>query len=183
MHIKDPDSYKVAMLEKYGSKNEIEKAVDESSELGEHIKDWKYIRVPGLGFLSGLICPHHDRVQSNGVLRAHDFDQMLLKHQGERGIGIDHWAALIVSGESYKVLSLEGKVGSVIIDRTEDESCADFRAGEGVPGIWIKDVMEDGRIHTRLCPQEGKLSDLLQPAKNIIQDAEVERCRLANPSL
>ena len=35
---------------------------------------WEYIRCPCLGLLPGLICPHHDRVQSNGVLRATDFD-------------------------------------------------------------------------------------------------------------
>merc|ERR1711862_471167 len=146
----------------------------------EVIKDWKYIRVSGLGFLPGLVCPHHDRIQSNGVLRAHDFDKMLLRHQGERGIGIDHWAALIVFGDKYKVLSLEGKIGSVVKKgvQNHDESRKEeienydaiFRAGEGIPGIWIKDVMDDGKVHTRLCPEEGKLSDLLRPATSIIQD-------------
>merc|ERR1719343_888789 len=113
-------------------------------------KDWEYIRVPGLGFLPGLICPHHDKIQSNGVLRATDFDKMLQRHKGERGIGIDHWAALIVSDGKYKVLSLDDKVGSVVLDGNDVK----FRAGEGVPGVWIKDVV-DGDVDARLCEEEG----------------------------
>ena len=34
---------------------------DESSKLEGEAKKWRYIRVPGLGFLPGLVCPHHDR--------------------------------------------------------------------------------------------------------------------------
>jgi hypothetical protein len=32
-----------------------------------------------------LCCPHHDRVQSNGILRATDFDDMMLRHPTEVG--------------------------------------------------------------------------------------------------
>lgn len=56
-------------------------------------KDWKYLRVPCLGFLPGLAGPHFDKVQSNGVLRATDFAEMMKRHPEERGIGVDHWAA------------------------------------------------------------------------------------------
>ena len=38
---------------------------------------WEYCRVPGLGLLPGLLCPHHDRTQSNGLLRAEDFASMV----------------------------------------------------------------------------------------------------------
>ncbi len=37
---------------------------DESSAApaaGQRAAAWKYIRVPSLGFLPGLVCPHHDR--------------------------------------------------------------------------------------------------------------------------
>ena len=90
--------------------------------------------MPGLGFLPGLVCPHHDKVQSNGVLRAADFDVMLLRHAAEMGIGIDHWAALVVAGGRYRVMSLEGKEGSVL----PDASFSPDR--QGVPGIWLKQV-------------------------------------------
>jgi len=63
--------------------------------------EWSYIRCPCLGFLPGLVCPHYDKVQSNGVLRANDFDDMLLRHSSERGVGIDHWAV----SKKYAVLT------------------------------------------------------------------------------
>jgi dipeptidase E len=157
---------------------------DESSTLGETVKDWKYIRVDGLGFLPGLICPHHDRIQSNGVLRATDFDLMLLQHSGEVGIGIDHWAALVVEGDDYRVLSLHGKMGSV---RTNpDTGKEEFSVESGIPGIWIKTVVTvDNQtvVASRVCPPQGKLSDILRVASAIVRDTEaIDICRRANPS-
>jgi dipeptidase E len=88
----DPGSYRAAML------GVVDSGADESS--GEPAaeaepKPWEYIRIPCLGLLPGLCCPHHDRIQSNGVLRAVDFDEMMLRHRSERGLAIDHWAALV----------------------------------------------------------------------------------------
>jgi dipeptidase E len=117
---------------------------------------WEYIRVEALGFLPGLLCPHHNRTQSNGVPRAEDFDQMLLRHSGERGIGIDHFAVLLVEGEEYRVISYDGD-----------------------SGVWIKEVVEEKVVCTR-APQTGKVSDLLVPAKFITQDPRVEICRAEN---
>jgi len=143
----DPDTFQRAMMERFGSSSSsattAATTVEESSSFlpnaavtSSTVKDWKYIRVPGLGFLPGLVCPHHDRIQSNGVLRAEDFDQMLLtKHSGEVGIGIDHWAALVVEGDSYRVVSLDGKPGSAMKD---DFFCPS--SNEGVPAVWIKRV-------------------------------------------
>jgi hypothetical protein len=34
---------------------------------------------------------------------------MLLQHEGELVIGIGHWAALVVEGDRYCVVLLEGK--------------------------------------------------------------------------
>ena len=97
----DPDSYKKA----YDKIIDMKDEATEAPKDGEEKKDWKYIRVPFLGFLPGLCCPHHDKVQSNGTLRATDFDSMILRHKGERGICIDHFAALVVEGDKFKVLS------------------------------------------------------------------------------
>ena len=84
----DPDSYRCAMLAA-SRHNGGSTGGDESSELesGAEAKPWEYIKIPCLGLLPGLCCPHHDRVQSNGVLRAVDFDAMMLRHPGELGIG------------------------------------------------------------------------------------------------
>merc|ERR1712227_730345 len=65
---------------------------------------WEYIRVPCLGYLPGLVVPHADKIQSNGVLRSDDFDAMLKRHPTERGIQIDHWAAIVVENGRYKVI-------------------------------------------------------------------------------
>ena len=63
------------------------------------------------------------------MLRAADFDEMLKRHSGERGICIDHFAALVVEGEKYSVLSPEGKPGSVLDGSFSAEQ-------KGTPGIW-----------------------------------------------
>ena len=100
----DPDTWRDAMLN-----NMDATSGDESSSAPKSAQDakaWEYIRIQGLGFLPGLVCPHYDRIQSNGVLRATDFESMLLRHSTELGIGIDHWAALQVEGDSFTVVSL-----------------------------------------------------------------------------
>lgn len=183
----DPDTYADYRLKKFGGATTVNE--DESSKLGSEIKDWKYIRVDGLGFLPGMVSPHLDRVQSNGILRAKDFDSMLQRHPGERGIGIDHWAALVVSGEYYSVLSLEGKPGSVLksYDSNNPEA-VEFAVdsngnARGVPGIWIKDVDADGTVYSRVCPPNGRLRDILRVPEKIVRDVEdIQKCREANPS-
>jgi len=118
---------------------------------------WEYIRVDGLGLLPGLVCPHHDRIQSNGIKRSVDFDGMLLRHKGERGICIEHFAALIIEGETFRVMSFNG----------------DAR-------VFTKDVGEDGTIIVKELPSEGKVLDLVKPAKFIVKDPRVDLCRKEN---
>jgi hypothetical protein len=91
----DPDSYKEAKLgSAHGdsepdiddaTEGQKEEEKDEGVDDDDDAKEWDYIRVNGLGFVPGLCCPHHDRVQSNGVLRATDFDDMMLRHPTEVG--------------------------------------------------------------------------------------------------
>jgi dipeptidase E len=119
----DPETYLLAMTGE--NKDEASLAPKE----GETAKGWKYIRAPCLGLLPGFVCPHHDKVQSNGILRATDFDQMLLRNSGERGICIDHFAALVVEGDDFSVLSLPGRPGSVLNQEFSAER-------KGVPGCW-----------------------------------------------
>eukprot|EP00562_Extubocellulus_spinifer_P003455 CAMPEP_0178488990 /NCGR_PEP_ID=MMETSP0696-20121128/10145_1 /TAXON_ID=265572 /ORGANISM="Extubocellulus spinifer, Strain CCMP396" /LENGTH=395 /DNA_ID=CAMNT_0020116777 /DNA_START=409 /DNA_END=1596 /DNA_ORIENTATION=- len=159
---------------------------DESSaapKSEEAAKDWKYIKVPGLSFLPGLLCPHHDMVQSNGVLRSDDFDGMLLRHRGERGIGIDHWCSLIVEGGRYRVVYHDDRPGSVVVDDATGETCfCPERTGH--PGVWIKEVV-DGVVEQWVCPPEGKVSDLLRfPSSELVEDSlELAECRCANPDV
>jgi len=174
----DPTSFRSFMLGN-NAKGTIEDQQDESSlppSSSKDVKNWDYIRVDGLGFLPGLVCPHHDKVQSNGVLRATDFDGMLLRHPEEVGIGIDHWAALEVKGDKFRVLRLEGKEGSVLPDKSFSPD------QKGVPGIWIKESSSvDGKIYSRICPDSGHLNDILCPTAEIVEDPRVKVCRKLNP--
>ena len=115
----------------------------------------------------------------NGVLRADDFDRLLLESPGELGIGIDHWAALVVDGEDYHVMSLEDKEGSV---KNGIEFVTD---GSGKPGIWIKEVTTiDGKdvVTKRICPKQGKVKELLRKATKVVNnEAALRQCRADNP--
>ena len=121
------------------------------------------------------------------MLRSNDFDAMLLKRANAVaaatdadansiavsdddklksiiGIGIDHYAAFIVEGDSYRVFSIKGKPGSVSVggsssDDDNDNDNGDDNDGEdnngteprfaveedgtatGKPGVWIKRVV------------------------------------------
>eukprot|EP00980_Cylindrotheca_fusiformis_P017971 scaffold5707_cov112-Cylindrotheca_fusiformis.AAC.10 len=174
----DPDTYKNSMLKKFKDTSQSSSVQDESSSVSDVIKPWKYIRVPALGFIPGLICPHHDRVQSNGVLRATDFDRIIMQSPGELGIAIDHWAALVIDGEQYRVMSFTEKEGSV--KEGSNEFATD---GSGKPGIWIKEVDSNGELLQRVCPSEGFTKDLLRlPTCDIVNDDDALRqCRSENP--
>jgi cyanophycinase-like exopeptidase len=73
----------------------------------EEKRNWKYINVSGLGFVRGMCCPHHDITQSNGMPRSGVFDDMLLKHPGEVGIGIDDHGAILIDGNRWRVLKAD----------------------------------------------------------------------------
>jgi dipeptidase E len=169
----DPESFADAMLAGASAAASTQGA----SASGGDAKPWEYIRCAGLGVLPGLCCPHHDRTQSNGVLRAVDVDGMLRRHNGETGVCIDHFAALVVDGADYSILSLEGKPGTALDGR---DSTPDF-TGAGAPWIWLKRVEGDAVVATRLAPR-GRLADALTPATAIVEDPRVEAARAANPS-
>ncbi|KAL3803660.1 hypothetical protein HJC23_003714 [Cyclotella cryptica] len=189
----DPDTYRVPMLSEVQQENPNAGASNArtsahfnegASAIGNwqegSAKEWNYIRVEGLGIFPGLVCPHYDRIQSNGVPRMFDFDKMMSRHSLELGLGIDHFAALEINGEDFRILSIPGASGSV--PHVEDEESLNVPM---VPGAWIKFVDEDGAIQSKACPSSGKIEDLLQalvdPSKHIWPDGRVEICRQQNP--
>lgn len=151
----DPDTFRSAMVPSDKDESGTAPATDAEK------KAWSYIRVSGLGFLPGLCCPHHDRTQSNGVPRSDDFDAMLLRHRGEFGIGIDHWAALICEGNSYRVMAVPDKPGPP-------------------GGVWLKFVDEGATVVKRAAPSCGHLSELLQYATSIEVDPREDETRAKN---
>ena len=195
----DPDTFRVAMRDAAAAAASAAPAapVDESSAAppaAAAAKDWTYIRVPGLGFLPGLVCPHYDKVQSNGVLRANDFDGMLRRHAGERGVCIDHWAALVVDGGSYRVLRVPGKGGSlsvpglppppaaVVLDAATAATATFVDGQRGLPGVWLAEIGDDAAPRRWAPADEGLVETLLRPAAGaIVEDAACAVCRARNP--
>ena len=73
-------------------------------------KKWEYIRVKGLGFLSGTACPHYDS-KTGRKYRRKDFQKMFLKNAGtgpgsNLGLAITDSAALLYNnGNIQEVLT------------------------------------------------------------------------------
>jgi dipeptidase E len=173
----EPSTFREAMLAAAGSPAAAANK-DESSSAPERPEDalqWEYIRVGCLGILPGFVCPHYDKVASNGILRAHDFKSMLKRHSGECGIGIDHWAALVVDGDTYAVVGAEGKGGSQLPDGgfSPDQS--------GRPGVWKMEWSGDTYAVSPVPPQ-GAINDIVREGVCVADPGE-EKCRLRNPAV
>ncbi|KAG5484603.1 hypothetical protein CUR178_07194 [Leishmania enriettii] len=145
------------------------------AELTELSTSWSYIRTHGLNILPGLMCPHFDVTQGNGVRREEDFTKMLKRHHTERGMGVDHWALLILKGDgTYENVALPGK--------TRVATPGDPSPNATVPGIFILDVV-DGAVQRRRMPTTGRLSDLLrEPTGPVVSDPFERFHAMENPT-
>ena len=99
---------------------------------------------------------------------------------------LDNWAALVVDNGNYRVYSHPGKLGSVVLDAASSGDRERFAPKQGVPGVWVKDVVKRGGcsvVEMRIAPPSGRLVDLLKVCKqeDFVQDARVEQCRRENP--
>ena len=138
---------------------------------------WAYIRVPGLSILPGLFCPHYDKVEGNGQLRASNFSDIMRLHSGETGIALDNWAALKINGRYYELISRKNKTGSV-----DQNGNYVSNSKMGRPGGWILETDQmTGRVIRRLLPEKGDISDILIPAKYIVQSQMLPVARKQNP--
>lgn len=187
----DADTYRSAMINEAAQSSSAPPPTaaplkDEASVVGEGAapKPWKYIRVSCLGLLPGLVCPHHDRTQSNGRPRYEDFDEMMLRHSGERGIVIDHWAALVVVDGEYHVFATPGKEGSCVVVVDGEEGHKFVTDGSGIPAVWWKEVAPDETTIVRhpVPFQGGLLRDLLKVADRIVVDPLEAVCAAENPT-
>lgn len=154
----DPSTYVMPMLK--------------AAQKGEPVppsSGWSYIRVHGLALLPGMVCPHYDRAQSgNDVVRRDDFVKMLKRHPTERGIGIDHYAALVLLGNGrYEVFVAPGKV-------KEDGQ---------PPGVHTLDVV-NGAVQETTVPSTGSVDTLLREPTNgvVIRDPFEMFCAMENPT-
>ena len=154
---------------------------------------WKYIRVSGLGFLPGFMCPHYDKTQSNGILRAVDFETMHRdRHANERGVGLDHWCVLIMHEGRTELMSLPGKEGSeavVISEGNNGDSPPrhEWKADRsGRPGCWLLDVRDGVQVRTSLAQglAEGSAdvsAVLREPTGSPAGDPLEDICLAENP--
>ena len=78
---------------------------------------------------------HYDKVQSNGILRALDFDEMMKRHSNERGIW---WSLVLVNFPG------DGTFGTQP-PRSWDPSAKDGNFNGIEKGSWVvdKDVLDD----------------------------------------
>ena len=139
-------------------------------------KSWAYIRVPGLSILPGLFCPHYDKTEGNGELRANNFTKMLQMHSGERGIAIDNWAALVVDDNNYRIISRKGKGGSVLSNGQYTSN-----SNNGKPGGFILEIDRNGNQHRQLIPTSGYTSDILRQPRYTTPSNMLSVARLQNP--
>lgn len=139
------------------------------------LDNWAYIRVPGISLIPGLFCPHYDVTEGNGVARSEDFTVLLQQHSGEYGIGVDNWAALMIDGDSYTLISRKGHTGSV----NADGSFA--RNSTGYPGGWQMQIGPTGELQRKLIPRTGSVSNLLLPARYIVDTTMLTVARNQNP--
>ena len=143
---------------------------------------WEYIRVPCLNFIPGLCCPHYDKIQSNNIHRAIDFENMMRRHSNERGICIDHWASIVIPGDgTFEIFSPKDKVGSVNLEtKTFDQD------RNGVPGVWIKDVVNKEDVKTELIGTHGAKGSIEYLFRgtidnsDVIEDPRINKARSAN---
>ena len=94
----------------------------------------------------------------------------------ERGIGLDHFAAIVLEGDgNYEVLQI-GEGGSFVTGDSKDGGVAftaDRTAGE--PGVWLYDTVEEEEeteggaasgkrwvVNRHALPPKGPLKDLIQ---------------------
>ncbi|KAK7197530.1 cyclin 1 [Novymonas esmeraldas] len=174
----DPATYLQAQLKRAAleagliPQGEIAKT---QAELAGLSTSWSYIRVRGLNVLPGLLCPHFDVTQGNGVRREEDFAKMLKRHPTERGIGVDHWALLKLHGDgTYEAVALPGK--------TRAATPGDASPTATVPGIYTLDVV-DGAVQRRRVPATGALADLVRdPTGPVVPDPFERFHAMENPT-
>jgi dipeptidase E len=147
----------------------------EKAKLASLSTTWSYIRVHGLDILPGLLCPHFDMTQGNGVRREEDFTKMLKRHPTERGIGMDHWSVLVLKGDgTYEVMAVPGK--------TRTPTPGDTSATATVPGVFTLDVV-GGTVQRVRAPVEGNVVDLLRaPTGPVVADPFERFHAMENPT-
>lgn len=137
---------------------------------------WAYIRVPGLSLLPGLFCPHYDKIEGNGELREKSFSTMMKMHSGETGVAVDNWAAIVIDGGRYEIISREGKTGSA---GSNGQYTKPGKGGK--PGAFLIHIALDGTQHQEPISKTGHVSEIMSHAKYIVSSPFLVPARIQNP--
>lgn len=137
-------------------------------------KEWSYIRVHSLNILPGMLCPHYDQTQSNGVRRGEDFKKMLRRHPTEYGVGIDHWAVLMLLGDgTYEVYAVPGKTRT--LGQGEEDAAAS-------PAVFTVEVSRE-HIEVQRVPTKGDVTSVLRtPCGPVVVDPFERYHAMENPT-
>ncbi|KEG11728.1 putative cyclin 1, putative,serine peptidase family S51, peptidase E [Trypanosoma grayi] len=94
---------------------------------------------------------------------------MLKRHPTERGIGIDHWAALVLPGNgTYEVFAVPGK------------TCGSSTSA--APAVYVKDVV-GGQVCATVLQQSGEIGELLRPPNGpVVRDPFEGYFAMLNPT-
>lgn len=192
----DPSTYMIPFLLKANGR---EKEIDPESTS----TNWSFIRVHGLDIFPGLLCPHYDTVGGNGVAREQDFEHMLKRHSTERGVGIDHWAALILNGDgTYEVFVIPAskRGGATTTTTRKDENALGVytlevvgspksatTAGEPASSSPQQQNSSSGsagrRVDRKMVPMKGKVENIFRPPTGpVIKDPFEMFFSMSNPT-
>ena len=124
-----------------------------------------------------ISCPHYDKIESNGALRATSFEKMMKMHCGEYALVIDNWAGIIINGENYKLVKRKGKTGSVSPNGTYTSN-----PKIGTPGAWTIEIDSNtGTMIRNPVSEIGVLREISNTARFIVQSQMLAPARKFNP--
>ena len=86
-------------------------------------KDWKYIRVKGMGIFDAFVCPHYNDA-TGGRKREEDFRKMMQARRGI-GLGIDNDCALEIIDDTFRVITSSSNVGAYKVHKDHRQVVAE----------------------------------------------------------
>jgi dipeptidase E len=138
---------------------------------------WAYIRAPGLGIIPMIACPHYDKIESNGALRATSFEKMMKMHSGEYALVIDNWAGIMINGDKYQLVKRQGKSGSV---GPNGEYTSNPKIGK--PGAWTIEIDPiTGFMIRNPVSEKGFIGDISKSPRYIVESQMIKPARKFNP--
>merc|ERR1711871_870344 len=92
------------------------------------------------------------------------------------GIAVDNWAALVIDGDTYELVTREGHQGSVGPD---GKFTSDYSIGS--PGAWSLRIQKDGSLSRKRVPSNGTVASLLKAPRYSTEPELLKVARLQTP--